>query len=129
MARSSSKTTGGNPKSPYKKVQKYKRAVLPGHVYIHNDSRLFIAPLNNLSAGGLFIDGITALPVGNHVRLVIKSPSLDRAFQAKGKIIRIEKDARRGLAVEFAGLESELKEFINNSVHKKTDEVSFEVTG
>ena len=113
--RKSPSTKKAEPKPP--RLQLYRRAAVLGQVYIHNDERLFIAPLNNISAGGLFINGITSLRRGNSVKIVVKSPELDQAVQAIGRVVRIERSDRRGLAVEFTDISDNAKEFIERCVH------------
>ena len=121
---------GGKPlKKDSKRIQLFKRANVPGHVYIHNDERLFIAPLNNISAGGVFIDGVTTIPVGNQVRVVVKSPNLENAVQAKGTVIRVEKSTRRGLAVQFSGITTDARESIQSCVHSNEVDSAFKVLG
>ena len=98
------------------RLQLHRRAKVVGQVYIHNDERLFIAPLNNISAGGIFINGITSLRKGNNVKVIVKSPELDHAVQAKGKVVRIERSDRRGLAVEFTDISETTRQFIERCI-------------
>lgn len=98
------------------KQRVFPRVNLPGRVYIHDESRLFIAPLNNISAGGIFIDGLTSIAAGATVKIVVKSPTLKRSIQASGAVVRVEKDGRVGLAVQFDGITKDTQVIIQNSV-------------
>jgi len=95
-----------------KKKQVHKRATIEGKVFIHDEEHLFIAPLNNISAGGVFIDQLIAIPEGAEVRIVVKSPRLEQPIQAAGKVVRVEGDRRKGIAVEFSGVSIQTKEVI-----------------
>ncbi|MBI4402764.1 MAG: PilZ domain-containing protein [Deltaproteobacteria bacterium] len=97
-------------------LRAYPRIQMPGKVYIHDEARLFIAPLNNISAGGLFVSGLVAIPTGRTVRIVVKSEGFDAPIQARGTVVRVEKDARKGLAVAFTSISAAAKEFINQCV-------------
>ena len=92
------------------------RATVEGRVYIHDESRLFIAPLLNISGSGIFIEGLTSLSHGAQVRLVIKSEELGVVIQAKGQIVRIENESRVGTAVHFGEIAPKFKSQIQNSV-------------
>jgi len=96
--------------------QLHKRAKINGQVYIHNDDRLFIAPLSNISAGGIFINGVTGIQAGNVVRIVIKSQQMGKTIQCRGKVVRVERAKRRGLAIKFDGLPSEAQKAIKRCV-------------
>lgn len=99
-----------------KQFQVYQRALISGQVMIHDDTQLFIAPLKNISGGGVFIDQLVELPEGSQVRLVVKSPKLQTPVQATGTIVRVEQDARQGLAVEFTSISTRCREVIQNCV-------------
>lgn len=94
---------------------------------IHDDEQLFIAPLNNLSAGGLFINDLTNLKQGCQVRVVIKSPKLDIAVQATGTVVRVESSQRRGLAIEFTSIDNRCREVIQNCVFEARTETALKV--
>ncbi len=98
-------------------IRTHVRAQITGKVFIHDENRLFIAPLNNLSAGGLFVDRLVSIPEGSRVRVVIKSDSLHDAVQALGKVVRVETDGRRGLAVQFTAISKKAREAISKSVN------------
>src|SRR4051812_36828670 len=97
-------------------VRTHVRAAIAGKVFIHDENRLFIAPLNNLSAGGFFVDRLVSIPEGSRVRVVIKSDSLNDAVQALGKVVRVETDGRRGLAVQFTAISKKARDVISKSV-------------
>ena len=98
------------------RLRVFERAMINGQVFIHDEEHLFIAPLNNISAGGLFVDQLVNIPRGHEVRLVVKSPKLDGPIIAKGTVVRIEDQKRRGLAVEFTSISSRARELIQNCV-------------
>ncbi len=95
----------------------FPRADFPGRVYVHDADKLYIAPLINISASGIFVKDITSIPCGTEVKLVIKSPSLARSIQARGDVVRVEKGKNRhGLAVHFTDIASDTKSVIEKSV-------------
>lgn len=99
-----------------RRLRVFQRAQLPGRVMVHDDTQLFIAPLENISAGGLFIDQLMNIPSGKTVRVVVKSPRLDSPIQATGTVVRVERDDRKGLAIEFTSISSRARESIQNCV-------------
>jgi len=81
--------------------RQHPRHALSGRVFIHNEEQIFIAPLNNLSKGGLFVDRLVSIEVGQRVKVVVKSPSLPSPIQATGTVVRVETQTRLGTAVQF----------------------------
>lgn len=98
------------------RLRVFERARVSGFVMIHDEEHLFIAPLDNISAGGLFLNELVAIPAGKMVRIVVKSPRLEHPVQAKGTVVRIEKRDRKGMAVEFTSISSRAREIIQNCV-------------
>lgn len=82
-------------------ARKHPRHEVSGKVFIHNEEHIFIAPLNNIGRGGLFVDRLVSLEIGQKVKVVIKSARLVVPIQATGTIIRVETEGRTGTAVEF----------------------------
>jgi len=82
-------------------ARRHPRHQVSGKVFIHNEEHIFIAPLNNIGRGGLFVDKLVSLEIGQKVKVVIKSASLLVPIQATGTIIRVETGDRMGTAVEF----------------------------
>ncbi len=113
--------------SPGQRLRVFQRATIPGEVIIHDDAELFVAKLSNISAGGVFIEDLSALREGAHVRIVVKSPKLDAAVQATGTVVRIEKNGRRGVAVEFTSISSKAREVIQNCVFETRMETALKV--
>lgn len=113
--------------TPGQRLRVFQRAVIPGEVIIHDDNQLFIARLNNISAGGVFIEDLTMLPAGAQVRVVVKSPKLDAAVQATGTVVRIETSSRKGVAVEFTSISSKAREVIQNCVFETRMETALKV--
>ena len=101
---------------PYKAVQKYPRISIPGFVLVHDEEHFFISPLANVSCGGLFTDQRLSLLKGAEVRVVIKSPQLERPVQALGTVVRIETGKRKGIAIEFTSISRESRERIRTCV-------------
>jgi len=102
------------PASEGKRV--FARATLTGRVLIHDDNRLFIAPLANLSSGGIFVSQLVGLSQGAHVRVVIKSPRLGAPVQAVGRVVRVETGPRKGLAVAFESIDPVFRQTIQKCV-------------
>lgn len=98
------------------KLQKFARSGIRAQVIIHNEEHLFIAPIENISAGGVFIDQLVAIPFGSRVRIVIKSPQLQKPIQAIGTVVRIENQTRRGMAIEFLAISQESRHTIQSYV-------------
>lgn len=82
-------------------ARRHPRHSVSGKVFIHNEDHLYIAPLNNIGRGGLFVDKLVSLGVGEKVKVVIKSVNLLVPIQATGTIVRVETDQRLGSAVAF----------------------------
>ena len=101
-----------------RRYQVFQRAEIEGNVLIHDEDQLYIARLNNISAGGLFVDRLVSLPEGRVVRLVVKSPKLEQPVQARGTIVRIQGEGRPGLAVEFTSISSRSRDAIKNCVQE-----------
>ena len=70
------KSVPTTPSAKINRARAFPRANLPGRVYIHDEERLFIAPLDNISAGGIFIEGLTSFPQGRDVKIVVKVDKL-----------------------------------------------------
>lgn len=81
------------------------RHELSGKVFIHNEEHIFIAPLNNVGRGGVFVDKLVSIELGQKVKVVIKSASLSIPIQATGIIVRVETEGRFGTAVQFDWVE------------------------
>ncbi len=109
------------------RLRVFERASISGSVMIHDEEHLFVAPLSNISAGGVFIDKLISIPAGKVVRIVVKSPKLDKPVQAKGTIVRVESDERRGTAVEFTSISSQAREVIQNCVFETRMEGALKV--
>jgi|688.fasta_scaffold181420_2 hypothetical protein len=92
--------------------RKHIRHEIVGRVFIHNEEHLYIAPLNNISLGGVFVDKVVTIEVGQIVRVIIKSPALGEPIQAIGKVVRVETNTRMGTAVEFDWVGPRFKEIL-----------------
>ena len=101
-----------------RKLQIFKRIKLQGSVILHDEDALYIAPLNDISAGGIFINKLLSLPYGRSVRIVVKSKALRFPVQARGRIVRVQDKERPGIAVEFTSISSREQEAIKNCVEE-----------
>ncbi len=106
------------------RLRVFHRARVTGSVMVHDDNELYIAPLHNISAGGLYVDEIISIPPGKIVRLVVKSPKLQEPVQASGTVVRIDKGKCPGLAIEFTSISSHAREVIQNCVFETRMESS-----
>jgi len=107
-----SKVTGGQ------RLRVFERAAIGGQVLIHDETHLFIAPLTNISAGGLFVGQLVSIPEGKVVRIVVKSPKLENPVQATATVVRVQHNGVRGLAIEFTSISSRAREVIQNCVYE-----------
>ncbi|MFM8269796.1 MAG: PilZ domain-containing protein [Pseudomonadota bacterium] len=82
-------------------ARKHPRYQINGKVFIHNEEHIFIAPLRNIGRGGLFIDKLVSLGLGEKIKVVIKSKSLSVPVQATGTVIRVETEGHIGTAIQF----------------------------
>lgn len=103
-------------------MQLHKRAAVSGSVILHDRTHWMIAPLINLSTGGIFVEGKTPLEKGCRVKLIVRSPGLDEPVQARGNVVRVEKGKRTGLAIEFTSLSSEDRRKISTYVRETRTE-------
>lgn len=92
--------------------RKHPRHEIVGRVFIHNEEHLYIAPLNNISLGGVFIDKVVSIELGQVVRVIVKSPALGEPLQAIGRVVRVETSTRLGCAVEFDWVGPRFKEIL-----------------
>ena len=95
---------------PKRPVRKHVRVEMSGKVFVHNAEQIFIAPLANISRGGIFIGKLVSLAVGETVKVVVKTPELARPIQATGVIVRVETEDRMGSAVHFDWIDPEAVE-------------------
>jgi len=114
-------------KNEGQRLRVFQRANIHGQVMVHDDAHLYIAPLHDISAGGIFIDELVSLSEGSFVRVVVKSKSLGEPVQATGTVVRVEKGNRQGLAVEFTSISSRARETIQNCVFEARMERALKV--
>jgi len=81
-------------------------------VMIHDEERLFIAPLSDISAGGMFVSQLVSIPVGAVVKIVVKGPQWEAPLQVEGTVVRVDKKDRIGIAVRFTGISNATKDAI-----------------
>lgn len=107
-----------------KRVQLHKRALVSGSVILHDRTVWMVAPLVNLSTGGIFVEGVSVLEKGSRVRVIVRSPGLDNPVAARGNVVRVERGKRTGLAIEFTSLSSEDRRKISTYVREsRTEEI------
>ena len=98
------------------RLRLFQRAKILGTVMIHDEEHLYIAPLEDISAAGVFIDQLENFSEGSQVRMVVKAGELGEPVQATGKVVRVQSGAKQGLAVEFTSISSRARERIQNYV-------------
>lgn len=104
------------------RVQMHKRAVVQGSVILHDRQTWMVAPLVNLSTGGIFVEGKTPLEKGSRVRVIVRSPGLANPVLVRGNIVRVEKGKRTGIAIEFTSLSGEDRRRISTYVRESRTE-------
>ena len=113
--------------SETRRYQVFQRAAIQGSVLIHDEDQLYIAPLNNISAGGLFADRLVTIPEGRVVRVVVKSPRFEQPVQARGTVVRIQGEDRPGVAVEFTSISSRARDIIKHCVQEARMESALKI--
>jgi c-di-GMP-binding flagellar brake protein YcgR len=98
------------------KARRHPRVKVRGHVFIHNEAKLFIAPLDDISAGGVFVRNLTSLPSGSEVKIVVKGPGFSSPLQAVGVIVRVDQGTRKGVAVQFTVIDDATRDQIQSTV-------------
>jgi len=119
---------GNNSPFSSRRLRVYTRINLKGEVFIHNETQLFVAPLNNLSAGGCFVDSLNSIPQGSPVKVVVKSERLPAPIQASGVVVRVENDTRKGSAIEFTAINEISREQIQTLVYENKLQNALNVT-
>ncbi len=100
------------------------RARVAGQVMIHDEARLFIAPIGDISAGGVFVTSLVHLPIGSVVKLVLKAPALTGPVQVEGTVVRVDREQRRGSAVRFSLLADSARDAIQAIVFESRMEAA-----
>ncbi len=103
-------------KSENTRMRVFQRAKISGQVIIHDEEHLYIAPIENISAAGVFIDQLEHFNEGSQVRMVVRSSHLNEPLQATGTVVRVQTGPKRGLAVEFTSISTRAREMIQNYV-------------
>lgn len=111
-----------------KRLRVYARIRLEGEVFIHDEEDLYVAPLNNLSAGGCFVDSLNSLPAGSEVKVIVKAKRLPNPVQADGIIVRVENNSRQGTAIEFTSIAEESRELIQTLVYENKIQNALKIT-
>ncbi|NDD05961.1 MAG: PilZ domain-containing protein, partial [Proteobacteria bacterium] len=68
----------------YSMRRRHPRVEMVGRVFVHNEEHLYIAPLHNISLGGIFIERVVTIDIGQEVKVVVKAPGLTEPIQAIG---------------------------------------------
>lgn len=108
-------------------IRVHPRVEMAGLVMIHNEERLYIAPLMDLSVGGAFVSQLVTLTPGSQVKVVLKGPRFATPVQVEGTVVRVEKSARKGSAVQFQGLTEMAKSAIQSCVFETRMEAALKV--
>ncbi len=99
----------------------HNRADIPGRIFIHDENRLFSAPMKNISAGGLYVGGLAEFPEGREVYVVVKSPYIEGgSIQARGTVVRVQgTDSEKGLAIQFTHISPSTQTLIQQTVDEE----------
>ena len=97
-------------------VRDMARVPVEGRVFIHDEEKLFIAPIVDISEAGCFVGQLTALTKGTKIRAVIKSQTLGEPIQIVGTVMRVETGTRPGVAIEFTSLSDDARKRIARHV-------------
>ncbi len=101
------------------------RVRITGQVMIHDEERLFIAPLSDISAGGVFVNHLVTIPLGRTVKVIVKGPRFEKPVQAEGTVVRVDKSSgRQGLAVQFTGISEVARDAIQACVFESRMEAA-----
>lgn len=100
----------------------HERVPMDGRALVHDESRLFIAPIRNISAGGVYIDLLVSVPVGREVKIIIKSSSLPQSIAVTGTVVRVDYGPRMGLAVKFLDVPRDSRILLGNYLQQKLNE-------
>jgi PilZ domain-containing protein len=93
--------------------RKNPRIDLVGEVYYEVNCCQLLAPWTDISQGGLFIQTMHPLPVGQQVKLKIRLPSGSKLYRAIG-VVRHRLDLV-GMGLEFTHLHPEAKRIIEGT--------------
>ena len=100
------------------RLRVYARVEVPGEAIVHDEKGLYIAPLNNLSAGGCFVDQLNSFPEGSEVIVIVRSHRLKSPIQARGIVVRVENRNRVGTAIEFTSINQEARDSVQTLVYE-----------
>ena len=88
-----------------------------------HQGQFYFGSCQNLSPGGLFIATKTPAPYGSEVTLKFTLPGHDQPLQAKGRVVRVNRDTRNrtgsqtpGMHVHFTQIASQTEEEIKRFV-------------
>jgi Tfp pilus assembly protein PilZ len=108
--------TGGSGSAQHNAVRDMGRAPVEGRIFIHDEEKLYIAPIVDISEAGCFVAHLTALTIGAKVRAVIKSPALGSPIQIVGTVMGVETGNRSGVAIGFTKVSDEARKRIARHV-------------
>lgn len=109
------------------RLRVYARVEVPGEAIIHDENGLYIAPLNNLSAGGCFVEQLNCFPEGSEVTVVVRSQRLKSPIQARGVVVRVENKTRVGTAIEFVSINQESRDTVQTLVYENKLQNAFKI--
>jgi len=103
-------------KHPANRARKHERFSVLAKVIIHNEEQIFIAPLDNISMGDLFVEKLISLELGNRVKVIVKSSHFTQPLQASGTIVRVETQDRVGSAVQFDWVQNDFEAILRKAI-------------
>lgn len=102
------------------------RVSLSAKIIIRDNAKLTIGSSVNVSQSGIFVKTKKQIfQIGETVYMTVKTNSKIKAFHAKAKVIRFNKDPRfpLGFGLEFIDLNPEIAEKITQIVSEEKDEL------
>jgi hypothetical protein len=104
-------------KPKYTEKRKHKRTTLLQDIDYEYNSMSFHSRLTEISAGGLFLEAVSSLPVSTVVKLRFRLPNSDRLIHVDGEVRYALPMA--GMGIKFLGLTAEDEQYIKNLVERR----------
>jgi len=87
----------------YSMRRRHPRVEMVGRVFVHNEEHLYIAPLHNISLGGIFIERVVTIDIGQEVKVVVKAPVLLNPFRRSDGLFVLNGVSELGRLSNFIG--------------------------
>lgn len=97
------------------KQREYQRRNITAAVDVAVANRVIQTDVQDISAGGIFINSAGKFEINERVRVVFTVPGHGRPFKLNGKIVRV---AQHGMAIEFEGISPYFKTILNDAIWK-----------